>query len=463
MTRPTLTIRPAIVALMLVSGISLLATNSAHAALQAGAAKRSIVPPFPTQMGGFFDRKENFKGVHDEIFARAVVLDNGSAALVLIGSDLTDLSAEMTQKIRAEIEKATGIPPAHVLVSCAHNHSAPSLWKPGRMEKSPTQVEDFFVKQFSEAAIEAFKSRVPAKAGFRTGELKGATRNRQQGNDLVDNQVGVLRVEERDSGKPIATLFNFTGHPVIIGSQNLMLSGEYPGAACRAVENLLGGIAIFTQGAAGDVTVNRSGDPFSEIERIGRTLAGEVIKTSGFVRTGDDLQLAAVSRTVHLPTRVIPKLEDAEKAFEHAKAQLAEAKEKKRNPEFIRELEQQATLQASNVRYAKGLLDTSDQPMKRPGSIDAEVQVLQIGDLVIVAVPCELFVEFALEMRSRVKQMVDKQMFLSGYSNGYIGYIVTPRAAKVGGYEASMSRVTPDAGRTLTETAMDLLPSLVNR
>ena len=433
--------------------------RTADAGLLAGAAKRSIVPPFPTHMGGFFDRKETFQGVHDEVFARALVLDSGTTAVVLIGSDLTAVDAEMSRLIREEIEKETGIPPANVLVSCAHNHSAPSLYEPGRMKESETPVKEFFVKQFSGAAIEAFKNRVPARAGFRAGELIGATRNRQQGNDLVDPQVGVLRVEDKQNGKPIATLFNFTGHPVIIGSQNLLLSGEYPGAACRAVENLLGGVALFTQGA-GDVTVNRSGDPFDEIERVGRTLAGEVIKTSGFIRPVDDLELAAASRTLHLPARDIPQLEDSQQAVERLQAELAAAKEKGRSSEFLRSIEQQLALQAANVRIARGI---EEKTITLPANLDAEVQVIQVGDLVIVAVPGELFVEFALEMRSRTRQMVDKSMILAGYANGYVGYIVTPRAARTGGYEASVARVTSEAGRAMTETAMDLLASLSSR
>jgi hypothetical protein len=55
---------------------------------------------------------------------------------------------------------------------------------------------------------------------------EGVTRNRQQKNDVIDPQVGALRIEERDGRKTIATLFNFTGHPVILGSTNLMLSGK---------------------------------------------------------------------------------------------------------------------------------------------------------------------------------------------------------------------------------------------
>jgi hypothetical protein len=331
------------------------------------------------------------------------------------------------------------------------------LWEPGRLKQSDPKLKEFLVAQFSDAAIEAFKNRAPARAGFRAGELKGATRNRQQGNDLVDPQVGVLRVEARDRRKTIATLFNFTGHPVVIGSNNLLLSGEYPGAACRAVENLLGGVAIFTQGAAGDVTVHRQGDPFDEIERIGRTLAGEVIKTSGFIECRDELPLAGASKLLSFSPREIPSIEEAQNALDAAKKQLESAEKTNGNPDFRRQLQQQVQLQTVNLKVAMG---KKDGTLKLPDAYEAEVQVLQAGDLVLVAIPGEIFVEYALEMRSRVRQAVDKDMILAGYSNGYIGYIITPRAARTGGYEASVARVGPDAGRSLTETAMGLLGEL---
>ncbi len=270
--------------IVLICSLSLFVCGHAQAELKAGAARKSIVPPFPTHMGGFMDRKQTFTGVHDEVYARALVLDNGTTQIVLLGSDLTAVSGDMTAEIRAEIEKATGIPKTNIMVSCAHNHSAPSLYEPGRLKKAESPAKKFFVEQFSAAAIEAFKNRQPAQLGFEAGELRGATRNRQQENDNIDPQVGVVLVQKKNSRDVIATLFNFTGHPVIVGSYNLELSGEFPGVAARTVENLLGGVAIFTQGAAGDVTVNRSGDPFDEIERLGRTLAGEVIKTAGFVK-----------------------------------------------------------------------------------------------------------------------------------------------------------------------------------
>ena len=92
--------------------------------------------------------------------------------------------------------------------------------------------------------------------------------------------------------------------------------------------------------------------------------------------------------------------------------------------------------------------------------------MLQIGPMVAVGVPGEIFVEYALEMKRRVAQDVKRPMILVGYANDYIGYIITPRADATGGYEKAISRVAPTAGRTLTEAAMaimrDMIPAVDN-
>lgn len=431
----------------------------AFASLRAGAAKRSIVPPFPTQMGGFNDRNGTFEGVHDVLYVRALVLDDENTRMVIIGSDLMALDGDMVRLVREGIKKQTKIPAASILVSCAHNHSAPSYYQSEmRGEKDPP-LKKFLVDQFVAAAVDAFQNRVPALAGFKAGELNGVSGNRQQGNDdVIDPQVGVLHVTRRTNREPIATLFNFTAHPVILGSKNLLLSGEYPGAAARAVENLMGGVAIFTQGACGDVTIHRSGDPYQEIERVGRTLAGEVVKTAGFIRGSEDLTLAAASCSLTLAPRSIPTLNQAQAALESGQAALKRATENGANPQIQRNLNQKLRLLMSNVRVAERV---ESEELQLPDAADAEVQVLRVGDFVMVSIPGEIFVEFALELRHRVRQAAELSMILVGYANGYVGYIVTPRAIETGGYEASVRRVHVNTGRVMTETAMELLGEIL--
>jgi neutral ceramidase len=437
----------------------LAASGSIQAELKAGAARISIVPPFPTQMGGFHDRIKNFQGVHDELFARALVLDNGGTRLVFIGSDLMAIDAELVRLAREAITQATQIPAAQILISCTHNHSAPSYYqksKPGEDDVEPS-LKKFLAKQFSSVAIEAHQNLAPARIGFGAGSLIGATRNRQQRNDLIDPQVGVLRVESTEGRKTIATLFNFTGHPVIIGSTNMFLSGEYPGAASRAVENLLGGVAIFAQGACGDITVNRSGDPFMEIERLGRTVAGEVIKVSGLIQCTDDVSLKFASQTLKLPARSLPDLDAAKQALAQGQAALDAAKAKPAPTAVVQTLDDKLRVLSMAVMRAEAI---AADPTKKETELTAEVQVLQVGSVIYAAIPGEIFVEYALELRQRVKQDTGHSFCLIGYANGYLGYIVTPRAMETGGYEASVTRLQPLGGRSLTEAVMELVQQL---
>jgi neutral ceramidase len=430
---------------------------AAESHLRAGAARKSIVPPFPTQMGGFTDRVKNFEGVHDELFARALVLDDGATKVVFIGSDLMAIDAELVRLAREQITRATGIPASHILICCTHNHSAPSYYQKTAMRQDDAEpsLKKFLVERFASVAIEAAATMVPARAGFAAGSLEGVTRNRQQKNVLVDPQVGVLRVEEREGRKTIATLFNFTGHPVILGSTNLMLSGEFPGAASRTVEMVLGGVAICAQGACGDITVNRNGDPLLEIERLGRTVGGEVIATSGLLELREDLALKAASKSLRLPARRWPSLEQAKTALEQGQAALELARKQKAPAALTGLLEDKIRVHKMAVaRAAKA------DPSKVETELEAEVQVVQVGDVMFGAIPGELFVEYALELRSRVKQDTANAFCLLGYANGYLGYIVTPRAVETGGYEASVTRLDVSAGRMLAETMMKLVHQL---
>ena len=173
----------------------LLALSNVYAELLAGAAKRDIVPPFPTHMGGFGDRLSFFEGVHDPIYARALVVDDGTTVVAIVGSGLMSVDAKLVAKVRERVERDTGVPGANVMVACAHNHSAPSYYQ-YEDPKDQTRVEDVCAERFAEAVVEAYRTRGPAKLGFGAGAVRGATRNRQQDNEeVIDTQVGVLRVE----------------------------------------------------------------------------------------------------------------------------------------------------------------------------------------------------------------------------------------------------------------------------
>jgi hypothetical protein len=433
----------------------------AQETMRAGAARESIVPSFSSRLGGFSDRSENFAGVDTPIFARALVCSNGDTTLVVVTTDLLCVTRNLVKAVRADAAAKTGIPAENILVTAAHNHSAPSGFQEVSLFGAPhdPKLLKFLTKTLVKTIVKAADNQAPVEVGFAYGSLEGATSNRQQHNDTaVDPQVGVLKLQKAGSRELVATLFNFTGHPVILGGDNLQISGEYPGIAQQTVEEVLGGVALFTQGACGDVTMKRGGPPFEEVKRVGRTLGAEVIKTTGLIRYPQaDATLVSVFQRVQLESR---RQMSRGKVEILRKVVLDELEKLEADPNAEPE---KLKYERERAYYATWSLRMStfkeEHPEAYAAMADASVHVMQIGPLVIVGIPGELFVEYALEMKRRIRQATGRPAIVAGFANDYIGYIVSPDTT--GGYELATRFVSKNAGRALTDAALDTVRSHV--
>lgn len=431
-------------------------------ALEAGASRVNLVPPTPATMGGYFDRTDVFSGVSTPIYARALVVSNSETQIGIVVLDLCYVSRELTEQARVEIAKQTGMPGENIIVSATHTHSAPSGFMGarflGRVEQP--ELSKFLLAQTIEAVVKAHANLEPATVGFAYGNLPGMTRNRQQENDLVDPQVGVLKLQKKDSREYIATLANYTGHPVILGGSNLLLSSEFPGQACTTVEENLGGVAIYTQGACGDITVHRSGPPFEEVKRVGRVLGGEIVKVAEQIRATEDNTLFSEYRPVKVEPRDVPSLDEAQANIDARTKAYADAQENGTPDYILKNLQREVNAANTTMAVARGVAENENL---LDYSTRTSTQVIQIGPMVAVAIPGEMFVEYQLEIKRRIQQDVEKPAIVIGYANDYVGYIITPRAHETGGYEKAISRVSPTAGRQLTEAAMEIVQQNISR
>src|SRR5580765_6577626 len=106
---------------LIVAGIIQLLPNQASAAipgpLKAGAGRVDITPdanaiPRP------------YTSILDHLYARAIYLENGHDRAVLLNADVGALSTAITGKVSAELSSELNVPPANILISATHNHSA---------------------------------------------------------------------------------------------------------------------------------------------------------------------------------------------------------------------------------------------------------------------------------------------------------------------------------------------------
>jgi len=208
--------------------------------LRVGAAKVDLTPA-PA------DLPKNQIGILDHVYTRAIVIADGKtkAALVEVAGNAGGI-----QDIWKRAEAELGIPPANMIISGTHSHSV------GRMA-------DVNEKIFQ--ALKTANSKLqPAKMSYGTGlsyinvnrnMIDPKTNNWWEGANYdapSDKTVAVLKFETLN-GDPIAVYYNYACHAVTVGISDL-LSGDFPGAASKYIEESLGGdaVALFTSGAAGD-------------------------------------------------------------------------------------------------------------------------------------------------------------------------------------------------------------------
>jgi neutral ceramidase len=231
--------------------------------LRAGAAKVDISPTsdmFP------LDNMQIYGSQHDPIFARALVLDNGSTRLALISVDSIHLpfGDELVKAVTDELK----IPATNLIINATHDHNSPAGaggFGLGATAKNP--YFDILRKGIVEAAREANANLQPARIGYDTGKAYVNTnRDEKIGTGYhmgyspdgpSDKTVAVLLVT-KPSGEPIAVYANYAVHSVVMYRTHtkdgkVQITGDLAGAASQYVEDhFKGAVGLWTMAAAGD-------------------------------------------------------------------------------------------------------------------------------------------------------------------------------------------------------------------
>ena len=203
--------------------------------LRAGAGKVDITPKQS-------ELTISTDSIRDRLFARAVVVDDGSTCGVLVGVDLGGLSSQTFADATTRASAATGCPPENFVISATHTHSSNTQ---GLGQGPPTSqtVADSIV----EAATTAKSRLAPARVGYGTtnvdlnvnrdlfnSELEWRQEPNQNGPS--DKTLAVVEFLGADN-VPIAVFMNYAMHPI-----NFYLSGvisaDFPGEASRYIEEL---------------------------------------------------------------------------------------------------------------------------------------------------------------------------------------------------------------------------------
>jgi hypothetical protein len=450
--------------------------------LQAGVSQVDITPEKGVQVAGAVCSPRPAKFIADPIFAKALVLASGDDKLCIVSADLTIITRKYSEEVRRWAGEL-GFDRNAVMVHATQTHSAPAIGHFILSDEFEIPEEFEWLKgsttEYSEFATEAIKKAIrfadealePVELGYGSGiegrlafnrrailrngsiHMPGPTWKPPVGNaDIlyiegpIDPEVGVICLRNSARRFP-AVLVNYACHPVHVFPKPI-ISPDWPGALSDEVRELYGEgcIPIVINGPCGNINPWPPFDPdYVEDHRaMGKVLSKTVEKVIEMLEFSEVSTLGFRSQTLKLPIRDI----DPEML-----AAAMEKLEKEPQPTWV---EGKKPGVAFEWVMAAMLVDLHNLKNKS-GTYDYEVQVFRIGDVAIVGLPGEPFVEGGLWIKLNSPT---RPTFVAHDVNHYAGYLPIREAYDRGGHETHLgnwSRFKPDALEVVVETATDIL------
>jgi neutral ceramidase len=113
----------ALVFVFLISGLAAQTNRAGAGKLRVGVVRADITPPDPVGLNNLWEN--GFKGVHDKIYARVLVLDNGTNTAAIVAVDTVEF-ADATPLVQ-RVSKETGIPTSNIIMAATHDHNSPMI------------------------------------------------------------------------------------------------------------------------------------------------------------------------------------------------------------------------------------------------------------------------------------------------------------------------------------------------
>jgi neutral ceramidase len=445
------------------------------AAFRAGAATSNVTPPLGHSINGNMS-DGTAQQIHDELHARCLVLDDGKTRLAFAVVDSCAVPREIVEEAKGLIQSRSGIAPDHVLISATHTHSAPTAT--GVFQSEPTEeYSKFLARRIADGVQRAADNLAPAEIGWGAGAVPGQVFNRRWfvregaippnpfgetdekvrmnppvgSPDLVrpagptDPTVSVLMARSPE-GRPIALLANYSLH-YVGGVGPGHVSADYYGSFADRVQQLLDAerldppfVALMSNGTSGDINNINFREPrpprppYEQIRAVADDVAREAVRVAREMEFRRTLTLDAAANDLTLGVR---KPDETE---------LTRARE-------ILDAARGRELTTLEQLYARESVLIHDYP----DTVTVTVQALRVGEVGIVAIPCEVFVEIGLGIR---KESPLRPTFTIELANGYNGYLPDPRGHELGGYEtwrARSSYLEVEASNKIRDAASSLL------
>jgi neutral ceramidase len=389
--------------------------------LIAGCAKINLTPGFTTPTSGYGVRRgKHWTTVHDSIFARAIVLDNGGSRVALVALDLLIIPPTVVEQLKSRLPEV-GLRWEQVYMGATHSHNSLGGWAPGVVGTLIAgDFEQRIVDHITNTTLEVIKKAAsqlqPVTVGYVETPAPGLIQNRLHENGPEDALVRVLQLRTQSGQTALVT--SFAAHSTIINSDiPQWLSRDWPGVLVDNLEKQPGQFALYLAGAVGSMSPTEIGPTEdAQLHYIGDSLALKIQTALTTVQPQPDSTLTLLT----LPL----------------------------------------TLRDAHVRVSDGWRIRPWLFLKVYGNYPSEMKALRIGRTVMLGMPADFSGELAMSLTQKAQKLGLSGMVTS-FNGGYIGYVTPDAYYNEARYETrDMNWFGPQNGAYFNELSERLLKKI---
>ena len=382
-------------------------------------------------LGGYGDRMSRpAEGIHDRIWAKAIVLQKGDKKYAIVTIDVLALPPNVKPQLVKKLASEQWTED-NIMLLASHSHTSFDMTALNNKNNlnSPQigifqpKVLEHLLNTLSKAINEANQNLQPVSIGTGKATVEGMNRNRR-GEPAVDKNLTVTRIDYKN-GKPMALLVNWTAHPTFMSEDDMCFSGGWPGYLQRELQQWIGDdvTVMYYNGAEGDQSpIGKSvKSHYEKAELYGRAMAIKAYDIYKNIKTKPDVKFNYSFNRVELPERKV-----------HPSFMETGGKEYNLTPEALN-----AVLNVMS-----------------PAS--TSIGAVRVGDLLIVGAPGELAAGLGLHIKDKLMSSGIKYPTIGGLANEWISYIISKEQYNNGaGYESSVSFYGDTLGEVIVKGMLD--------
>ena len=374
--------------------------------MKAGFGRWELTPPMGVELAGYgYYLGRRAVSVLDPLYARALLLEEGSLRILLVSCDVLGLSRQVCSDVFAHA-RTLGVSPEHVIIVSVHTHTGPAVI----YHEGCGFVDPSYVSKVAPAVCRAVDAALAdlddlCSLQFVCAPFDGDDiYNRAFAGGPVDRFVRGFLLTRKS--RPEIAAISAACHGVFRG-RIPSVSADFAGEICRLLEGS-GLHAMYLNGLCGDIDPSEQSD--GRLESFARLVAGR------FSAEKQPLPLTLGGGSIPFTLRLMPvSREDICQA-------AALAAERAGGPD-------QPAARVALI-WEREMLDRFDS---LTDTEPVSVKYLLLGGIPVLALPFEGFTQIGMDIRGRCGR---QDALVLGCAEELLGYLPTRDDISRGAYAA---------------------------